>query len=392
MARRNIELKNYYPIFSMTQSGLRKYLKEYMTVIGKPIISDEKEPFLFYKGTVPVLLVAHMDTVHDKPVSDLCISADGNILMSPQGIGGDDRCGIMMIMEILKVHDCSVLFAEDEEIGCVGSRNFSMTDYNDKLDVNYIVEIDRRGSSDAVYYDCSNNEFEKFVTSCGFKTAIGSYSDICEIAPYVNGTGVAAVNISSGYFNEHTKGEYVDVRIMKTNTRKLINMIGKNTMKFEWASVVKRKKYRNFDYFYDYDDEYPNSYLYEFEKCGKCEKKTEKKSKAPAATQKVKSNDRILYPYHGEIMHFIEANEDTVNILEEPNIIERPRENIYCDDLEYQIYEIAMIGSSKLSGIAVACEGCYVLDSNDIDYESGGELMECYDSYDDLNKTLFGDD
>ncbi len=58
---------------------------------SKAIYSKDK--FILVKGVAPILLVAHLDTVHKNLVRNICTSADGNILMSPQGIGGDDRCG-----------------------------------------------------------------------------------------------------------------------------------------------------------------------------------------------------------------------------------------------------------------------------------------------------------
>ena len=45
------------------------------------------------------------------------------------------------------------------------------------------------------------------VTVKGFKTASGSFSDISYIAPEL---GVAAVNLSSGYYNAHSQHEYIN--------------------------------------------------------------------------------------------------------------------------------------------------------------------------------------
>jgi len=67
---------------------------------GKMLIS--KGNFILVKGVAPVMLVAHLDTVHEQPVKDICVSADGNILMNPQGIGGDDRCGVFALCKIYK--------------------------------------------------------------------------------------------------------------------------------------------------------------------------------------------------------------------------------------------------------------------------------------------------
>ena len=59
-----------------------------------------KDSFIIVKGNAPIMLVAHLDTVHAEPVQVICKSADGNILMSPQGIGGDDRCGVYALNKI----------------------------------------------------------------------------------------------------------------------------------------------------------------------------------------------------------------------------------------------------------------------------------------------------
>ena len=128
----------------------RALINELQTLRYKPVVS---KGFIYAEGTVPVLLVAHMDTVHTEKVKIICYSRDGNILMSPQGIGGDDRAGIYIILQLLKTHHCHVLFCEDEECGGVGAGCFASSGITP--DVNYIVELDRRGSQDAVFYDLS---------------------------------------------------------------------------------------------------------------------------------------------------------------------------------------------------------------------------------------------
>ena len=87
-------------IFRQTQRELKRSLKNELKSKGyKP---TNKDGFLFCQGEYPVLLVAHLDTVHREPVKDICYNKDGNIIMSPQGIGGDDRAGVYMVLEIIK--------------------------------------------------------------------------------------------------------------------------------------------------------------------------------------------------------------------------------------------------------------------------------------------------
>ena len=45
-------------------------------------------------------------------------------MMSPQGIGGDDRAGVYMILRLIQDLHCHVLFCEAEETGGHGAKAF----------------------------------------------------------------------------------------------------------------------------------------------------------------------------------------------------------------------------------------------------------------------------
>ena len=195
----------------------------------------KRKGFLYAKGDVPVLLVAHLDTVYNDIPSIICRSADGRYIMSPQGIGGDDRCGVYMILQIIKEVRCHVLFCEDEEVGGRGARAFEGSGL--EVDVNYIVEMDRRGNNDAVFYNCDNPEFTEFVCSFGFREAAGSFSDISVVAPYLK---TAAVNISAGYYNEHRLHEVIDSFALQNNIERITRMVQTQTEKFPY---MKRKSF-----------------------------------------------------------------------------------------------------------------------------------------------------
>ena len=198
-------MKNFIKICKMNQSNLKKYTKDTLLKMGYPKVTVG-DGFVYAQGELPILLVAHLDTVHTFLPQTIHYDQIKQILSSPEGIGGDDRCGVYMIFEIIKRHKCSVLFCEDEEIGAKGAEKFVQSSVSKGLTFNYIMEFDRKGSNDAVFYDCCNDEFEQFITKKFFKTAYGSFSDISVIAPEL---GCAAVNLSCGYYNAHTKDEYV---------------------------------------------------------------------------------------------------------------------------------------------------------------------------------------
>ena len=198
-----LKISDFIDICRMTQEEVKEHMQDYLTKNNYNVINEDG--FLYAKGDVPVLLVAHMDTVHKEKCSQVNI-LEGRI-SSPQGIGGDDRCGIYIIMNIVNELHCSVLLCEDEEIGGVGARAFTKSNYIDDLDVNYMIEFDRKGNEDAVFYHGDNKDFMKFVReNTYFTVSAGSFSDISVLMPAAK---LSAVNLSSGYYNAHTTAEYV---------------------------------------------------------------------------------------------------------------------------------------------------------------------------------------
>ena len=223
-----------------TQKQLFKLLTKKFK--GKALLS--KGNFILVRGTAPVMLVAHLDTVHTEPVKQICASKDGNILMSPQGIGGDDRCGVFALVKIYLSAQVKpwLLFTCDEEVGGLGAQQFCLAHSQRRLpteldDLKFLVEIDRKGKNDAVYYDCDNPDFEAYITGKGFTTAFGSFSDISLIAPEL---GVAAVNLSSGYYAPHTLHEYIIRTQLENVIQRVVEIVSEasDLPRFEYIEAI----------------------------------------------------------------------------------------------------------------------------------------------------------
>ena len=215
-------------IFQFSQERLKQALETELIENGYAV--QKQSGFLYAQGTVPVLLVAHLDTVHRTQPETICYSADGTVMMSPQGIGGDDRAGVYMILRLIQRVHCHVLFCEDEETGGHGAQAFIKSGI--KPDVNYIVELDRTGSNDAVFYQCRNRQFERHINSFGFQTAFGSFSDISILAPHLN---LAAVNLSTGYYHAHQPGEYVRLDEVEDLVGRIAKLLQTKTEQFSYT-------------------------------------------------------------------------------------------------------------------------------------------------------------
>lgn len=242
----------------MSQYELKNHLHKELSKYGKV---HNNKGYLYHKGTHPVLLVAHLDTVH-KQAPKKIIYKNG-ALSSPYGIGGDDRCGVYLILELLKKYHCSVLFTEDEEIGGIGAERFAKSNFIHNLGVNYIIELDRRGNKDACFYDCANNDFIDFIESTDYFTEnYGTFSDISVIAPIC---GISAVNLSSGYYNAHTTSEYVVMRDVDNVLKQVCKLLCKNTVQFEYVENPKSYFSKSLYDYYAYnedvsDDGYDSTY------------------------------------------------------------------------------------------------------------------------------------
>lgn len=238
-----MNLGKFEKILKMTQKQLKQYLVQELKQLGYNPIN--KNGFLYAEGSVPVMLIAHLDTVHRQTPKLLLYSKDNRYVTSPTGIGGDDRCGVYMIMEIIKTHKCHILFCEDEEVGGVGAKLFTNSDI--KPNINYMIELDRQGSNDCVFYDESNEVFHKYISDFGFKKEYGSFSDISFIAPSL---GISAVNLSCGYYEAHTLREKIDLKVITTNTKRVKEIISTETEKFKY---VEKESCFNFNNdFYDH--------------------------------------------------------------------------------------------------------------------------------------------
>ena len=233
------ELSDLSKLLRMKQDALKKHMANVLKDAGYADMID-KDGFLYAKGDAPILFVAHLDTVH-KSAPNVISFKDG-VVSSKDGIGGDDRCGVYIIQNLLDKKP-SVLFCESEEVGGIGANKFASTEYIKKLDVKYIVEFDRRGNKDAVFYNCDSPEFEKFIhETTGYVKNYGTFSDISVIAPR---SGIAAVNLSSGYYNEHMTSETISIQDVLNSVeagKKLIDASVKLDKPFKY--VAKKFSYQ----------------------------------------------------------------------------------------------------------------------------------------------------
>lgn len=215
------QLKTLKYFFQLKEENLLKVMYKFLSNYYTNI--KFTKDYILAIGNIPVALAAHLDTVFKYPPDDIFYDREQNVLWSPEGLGADDRAGLFIIIELLKRgYRPTIILTMGEESGAIGARALVATIPEVPTELKYIIQLDRRGVNDCVFYDCENKEFKEYVESFGFKTAIGSFTDISTICPVWK---VAGVNLSVGYFDEHSVSETLYVTFMLATLNKVEQML-----------------------------------------------------------------------------------------------------------------------------------------------------------------------
>lgn len=233
------------PGASGNEGKVRDYVVEKLMPLVDHLTIDRTGNILAEKtyktGHGPVILLnAHLDTVYEIE-KDREIIKEGKIWSSSKGIlGADDRAGVAVLLHIAEsLHLSSTfngkvkfIFTVEEECGLVGANE--VDDYF-LWNTDAAIVVDRRGTGDIVTscgryipfcHPLYGSFFEDVATSeslNGWQTTPGGSSDTRVWAMH----GIESVNLSAGYFNEHTDDERLDVEGCY-GTAKLIEGFFKN--------------------------------------------------------------------------------------------------------------------------------------------------------------------
>lgn len=183
----------------------------------------------------------------------------------PTGIGGDDKCGVFIALEVLMtLPKVKVGLFVSEETGCHGS---SKCDLNFLNDVGYAIQFDAPGNA-LITEVCSGTRlYEKdgeFINTIKplFEDVMGVKSNE-QSHPYTDVSQIkrkgdfSCINFSCGYYNMHTKEEFVvidDVERALTFAKQAVSVLGLNKYQYEYQQPIWNTNKDLFDVS-DFDDD-----------------------------------------------------------------------------------------------------------------------------------------
>lgn len=258
----------FIKLLKLKQAELSEYILRYLNE------SNAKEYYniqYINKGGILVtpkgypkysLVCIHMDTINDTEYTELelikfDIKGDYISLADDSSchcLGGDDRCGIFIALELIKARTPYAFgFFYDEEVGGAGSRRASPV-INALEGVTAFIGLDRRGFDELALYGYDNSELVDLFERRGYFKAKGSFTDASNLSS-LSDKRLACVNLSVGYYNEHTPKETINVTAMNRTLKTLKDMVKELSSKpfFVDDTTLYKSLYRS-ELYYSYWD------------------------------------------------------------------------------------------------------------------------------------------
>jgi len=246
------------PTYTWEEDELINYIVENYSHLCDYIDVDNIGNMYFTKGTAEhyPCFVAHLDTVHQKVdmvvEEEMLPNAQGELKLAlkaykeisgePTGIGGDDKAGVFICLELLRELDnCKLFLPVAEETGCNGSREANPEFFKD---VGYAIQFDSTENNTMSKTLMGVPLYEEngpFITKV--KNTIKKYG-LTEWRhhPYTdtmilkNNFDFSCLNFAAGYYRYHTSEEYVvieDVENTLNLAKKVIKILGNKKHKFQ---------------------------------------------------------------------------------------------------------------------------------------------------------------
>lgn len=199
-----------------TQDRFLDKMQDHFVSHGFTCVRDAYGNLLSVRGTGMLpCVIAHVD-IAQPVLAPSIVEVDGwvtGILNGIQkGVGHDDRAGVYFAQLIAESDlPCKIVLTKDEEVGAIGASRLPKKFFEE---VSLCLQLDRRGASDISDYtngvEVVSAEFKRKIKDLlkkhnySFTTCM--FTDVGELKAGL-GVDFCCMNISCGYYSEHTHEE-----------------------------------------------------------------------------------------------------------------------------------------------------------------------------------------
>jgi putative aminopeptidase FrvX len=245
----------------LTENNISHFVDEFNNVYAtKQESQDLPEDFYF------PCVISHTDTVHNIDTinisEEMLPNAQREIKLSykayndqgkPTGIGGDDKCGVFACLTLLQeLPYLKAAFFVSEETGCHGSLKasedfFSNVGYGIQFDApeNWMITEKCFGQvlfdRETEFFETCDKVLTEGMNQNDMEYMVHPYTDVYALRGKFD---FSCINISIGYYDYHTKNEYVVVEDVFNGIdmgRKMIEDLGnklhyKKSVNYDWRT------------------------------------------------------------------------------------------------------------------------------------------------------------
>ena len=188
------------------------------------------------EGELYPCIVSHTDTVsQNKPKAKDLILEQG-VLTNPKGVlGADDRAGCWIQHKMLEAEVKAIYILTDlEEVGGIGADACAKSTVFKTITpfISAFIELDRESNKDIALYGYDNEDLVALFEKHDYKPDDGSYTDIVDLS---KASGIASINLSIGYYNQHTKREKLVISELENTTDIMCNFMPKELYTTQYA-------------------------------------------------------------------------------------------------------------------------------------------------------------
>ena len=207
---------------SKAEEPVLEFIKKILVNAEIPFKQDDKGNIYCLNYKNEPLLSAHTDCVGTAEsgayvnLIDIYSYGEEEILKGIGNIGGDDKCGVFLILlYLLSGKPINAIFSVEEEVGGFNGITHLLTIIKDDevfKSIPYCLVLDRKNPGDII---CERNSYgsKDFDTALGsiglefgYLSVLGGSSDANKIKEYMN-----CCNLSVSYFNPHSTTEFVSL-------------------------------------------------------------------------------------------------------------------------------------------------------------------------------------
>ena len=255
------DLMVQYLVSWLTENNIEHFVDEYKNVYAIKQEFPSIDPDFYFP-----CVIAHTDTVHNIDTinirEEMLPNTQGEIKLSykayndlgrPTGIGGDDKAGVFACLTLLKeLPYLKAAFFVSEETGCHGSMKakeefFTNVGYGIQFDApeNWMITEKCFGQvlfdRETEFFETCDKVLTEGMNQNDMEYMVHPYTDVYALRGKFD---FSCINISIGYYNYHTKNEYVVVEDVFNGIdmgRKMIENLGnklhyKKSVIYDWRT------------------------------------------------------------------------------------------------------------------------------------------------------------